>query len=141
MAYSAIKPPEITAPFNQYLDYYRDRVGLSQNKLAICARINQSRLNKIYNGKIKNVGVDTLVNMCLVFALTESESRDFLARKERAFSPASPVHQAYLELIHIYSRKKLVYNTSQQNLSSILDEADEYLKERDFSELPNANLD
>jgi len=140
MAYSAAKPSK-TASFNQYLDYYMERVGLSQNKLAVCARINQSRLNKIYNGKIKTVGVDTLVCICLALGLSEAEACDLLARQERAFSPAKPVHQAYLELIQIYSRKNLVYNTTPQNLSVILDEADAYLKERGFSELPNADLD
>ena len=140
MAYSAIKPPE-TASFSQHLDYYMDRVGLSQNKLAVCTRINQSRLNKIYNGKIKNIGVDTLVCICLALGLSEVESRDILARQERAFSPAKPIHQAYLELIQIYSRKNLIYSTTLQNLSTILDDADTYLKERGFPELPNANLD
>lgn len=140
MAYSATKPAK-TAPFKDYLNYYMDQVGLSQNKLAICARINQSRLNKIYNGAIKNVGVETLVCICLALGLNEDETRDLLARQERAFSPAEPAHQAYLELVRIYSKKEIIYDMTPQNLSTILEYADAYLRERKFAELPNANLD
>ncbi len=140
MAYSATKPAK-TAPFKDHLNYYMDRVGLSQNRLALCARINQSRLNKIYNGVIRNVGVDTLVCICLALGLNEDEAQDLLARQERAFSPAEPAHQAYLELIRIYSKKEIIYDTIPQNLSTILEYADAYLIERKFSELPNANLD
>ena len=140
MAYSATKPAK-TAPFKDHLNYYMDRVGLSQNRLALCARINQSRLNKIYNGVIRNVGVDTLVCICLALGLNEDEAQDLLARQERAFSPAEPAHQAYLELIRIYSKKEIIYDTIPQNLSTILEYADAYLIERKFAELPNANLD
>lgn len=140
MAYPAVKPAK-SAPFKDYLNYYMDQVGLSQNKLAICARINQSRLNKIYNGAIKSVGVETLVCICLALGLNEDETRDLLARQERAFSPAKPAHQAYLELIQIYSKKEIIYDTTPQNLSTILEYADVYLRERKFAELPNANLD
>lgn len=117
------------------------RAGLSQNKLAVCARINQPRLNKICNGVIKNAGVDTLVCICLALGLTESESRDLLARQERAFSPAKPVHAAYLELIRLYSTKKRPHDLSQVNLSTVLIEADHYLQERGFPELPDADRD
>ena len=120
MAYPAVKPAK-SAPFKDYLNYYMDRVGLSQNKLAICARINQSRLNKIYNGTIKNVSVDTLVCICLALGLNEDETHDLLARQERAFSPAEPAHQVYLELIRIYSKKEIIYDTTPQNLSTILE--------------------
>ena len=64
-----------------------------------------------------------------------------IARQERAFSPAEPAHQAYLELIRIYSEKEIIYDTTPQNLSTILEYADVYLRERKFAELPNANLD
>ena len=103
-----------------------DRVGLSQSRLAVCARINQSRFNKIYNGTIKNVSVDTLICICPALGLTH----DLLARQKRAFSPAEPAHQAYLELIRIYSEKEIIYDTTPQNLSTILEYADVYLRER-----------
>lgn len=140
MAYSATKPAK-SALFKEYLNYYIDRVGLSQSRLAVCARINQSRFNKIYNGTIKNVSVDTLICICLALGLNENETHDLLARQERAFSPAEPAHQAYLELIQIYSEKEIIYDTTPQNLSTILEYADVYLRERKFAELPNANLD
>ena len=140
MAYSATKPAK-SALFKEYLNYYIDRVGLSQSRLAVCARINQSRFNKIYNGTIKNVSVDTLICICPALGLNENETHDLLARQERAFSPAEPAHQAYLELIRIYSEKEIIYDTTPQNLSTILEYADMYLRERKFAKLPNANLD
>lgn len=113
----------------------------NQTRLAVCARINQSRFNKIYNGTIKNVSVDTLICICLALGLNENETHDLLACQERAFSPAELAHQAYLELIQIYSEKEIIYDTTPQNLSTILEYADVYLRERKFAELPNANLD
>ena len=102
----------------------------NQTRLAVCARINQSRFNKIYNGTIKNVSVDTLICICLALGLNENETHDLLARQERAFSPAELAHQAYLELIRIYSEKEIIYDTTPQNLSTILEYADVYLRER-----------
>ena len=46
-----------TASFKQYLDYYTQRAGLTENKLALFSRLNQSTLNKIANGKMQNVSV------------------------------------------------------------------------------------
>ena len=130
-----------TATFGQYADFYTRRVGLTQNKLAVCARVNQSRLNKIVNEIIKDVPVDILVNLCLVLGLNQVEAKDFLARKERAFSPANPMHQCYLELIQIYAEKELDYRCIPVcDLSSVLDEADTYLEKRDFPALPNYHL-
>ena len=59
----------------------------------------------IPNGNpFQNVPVETLVSLCLVLRLNEDEAADYLARCERAFSPAKPVHQCYLELIRLYSQ-------------------------------------
>ncbi|MBR5472306.1 MAG: hypothetical protein IKU81_09415 [Oscillibacter sp.] len=130
-----------TATFGQYADFYTRRVGLTQNKLAACARVNQSRLNKIVNETIRDVPVNLLVNLCLVLGLDQVEAKDFLARKERAFSPANPMHQCYLELIQIYAEKELDYRCIPVcDLSSVLDEADTYLEKRGFSTLPNYYL-
>ena len=87
----------------------------NQTRLAVCARINRSRFNKIYNGTIKNVSVDTLICICPALGLNENETHDLLACQERAFSPAEPAHQAYLELIRIYSEKEIIYDTTPQN--------------------------
>lgn len=95
----------------------------------------QQRLNKISNGQIKNAGVETLACLCMVLALNVEEAKDLLARYERAFSPAKPVHQAYLELIAIYAERDIDYN----DLDTILDYADEYLKKRGFAPLPDIN--
>lgn len=122
-----------TASGKQYIDYYTERVSLSENKLATGMRTYQQMLNKIVHGEIKNVRVVTLVCMCLVLGLTVPESKDLLARFERAFSPANPVHTVYLELIEIYSKRDIDYN----HLENILDYADEYLIARGYDPLPN----
>ena len=96
-----------TASFKQYLDYYTQRAGLSENKLAIFSRLNQSTLNKIANGRLKNVNISMLICICLALGLNEAESIDLLSRRERAFSPANDTHRVYLELIRIYSMKKI----------------------------------
>ena len=98
-----------TASFKQYLDYYTQRAGLSENKLAIFSRLNQSTLNKIANGRLKNVNISMLICICLALGLNEAESIDLLSRRERAFSPANDTHRVYLELIRIYSMKKIDY--------------------------------
>ena len=94
-----------TASYKLYIDFYTQRVGLTENKLAFGIRHYQQRLNNISNGKLKNVDVETLVRICLVLGLDEEESVDLMARRERALSPAVPVHQVYRELIRLYSKK------------------------------------
>lgn len=129
-----------TASFGLYTHYYARRVGLSQNKLSVCARMSQSRLNKIVNGIIQNVSVETLVNLCLVLRLNEYEAVDYLARCERAFSPAKPVHQCYLELIRIYAQTEHNYaGIPAEKLQNVLDETDDYLRAKGFPALPDCN--
>ena len=131
-----------TASFRQYADFYTYRVGLTQNRLAVCSRVNQSRRNKIMNEGINVVPVDVWVNGCLVLGLDQVEAMDFLSRKERAFSPANPLHRCYLELIRIYAEKEPDYSGIPVcKLSSVLDEADTYLKANGFNELPNCDHD
>ena len=90
--------------------------------------MSQSRLNKIVNGTIQNVPVETLVSLCLVLGLNEDEAIDYLARCERAFSPAKLVHQCYLELIWLYSQTEQNYRgLSSKELQMVLNEADDYL--------------
>ena len=122
-----------TASFKQYIDFYTERVGLSENKLALCARLYQQRLNKISNGKIKNANIETLVCICLPLGLDVTEAKDLLARYERSFSPAKPIHTVYLELIEIYSERDIDYS----HLEDILDYADEYLIEHGYHPLPD----
>ena len=88
-----------TASYKLYVDLYTQRVGLTENKLAFAIRDHQQRLNNISNGNLKNVDVETLVKICLVLGLNEEESVDLMARRERALSPADPVHRVYWELI------------------------------------------
>lgn len=127
-----------TASFKQYLDHYTQRVGLSENKLALFARLNQSTLNKIANGIMKNVDVSMLVCICLALGLNEAESVDLLARRERAFSPANDTHRVYLELIRIYSTKKIDYKLLENDAQQLLEEADMYLRNEGKNPLPNA---
>ncbi len=90
--------PSKTASFKEYMEYYLERKNWSQNKLAIAARLNQSQVNKIINGTVYTVQVDTLVCLCLALQLNLDESKDLLARTERVFSPASTLHQTYQEV-------------------------------------------
>lgn len=101
--------------------------------------MSQSKLNKITTRRTKNVSVETIVCLCLALKLSPEEAIDYLARKERTFSPAKPEHKHYMELIKIYSADQSAY-ASGVELSSVLDRADEYLLEKGFLPLPNFNL-
>ena len=131
-------PPASNASFGIYLDYYTQRAEMSQNRLATCARINQSRLNKIANGKVKNVPIETIVNVCLALRLSQDEAKDLLARGERALSPANPAHQAYMELIGEYHQRAIDYK-SDMEVANFLLKADEQLQHKGFPPLPNAD--
>lgn len=138
------KPPthliSETASFKQYLDYYAQRVELSENKLASIIRINQQRLNDISNGKTKNVDTETLVRICLALGLNEEQSFDLMARCERTLSPAKPEHRAYRELIRLYSEKEINYNVPAKELEDILNDADQYLNARGFTSFEFKNI-
>lgn len=121
-----------TASYKLYVDLYTQRVGLTENKLAFAIRDHQQRLNNISNGNLKNVDVETLVKICLVLGLNEEESVDLMARRERALSPADPVHRVYWELICLYSKKEINYNVPSDKLENILNDGDQYLKDRGF---------
>lgn len=125
--------PCTTASFEEYLKYYVRRKGWSQSHLAECARLNQSHINKIINGNVYNISVDVLICISLALQLTLEESKDLLARTERAFSPASDQHQAYQELIVIYSSSEHQFDEGNNMLTF----ADAYLKERKLARLPN----
>jgi transcriptional regulator with XRE-family HTH domain len=128
------KKPSKTASFKEYIEYYLKRKNWSQSRLAECARLSQSQVNKIVNRNNHNVSVDTLVCICLALQLTVNESKDLLARAERAFSPASELHDAYLKLIAIYVYRD--YTGAED--TNMLCDADRYLEARDFPPLPNA---
>lgn len=128
-----LSKPAVTASFEEYLKYYARRKGWSQSRLAVCARLNQSHINKIINGNVYNISVDVLTCISLALQLTLEESKDLLARTERAFSPASDQHQAYQELIAIYASPEHSFEEGNNMLSF----ADNYLKERKLARLPN----
>lgn len=125
-----------TDSFDLYLNYYMRRVGLSENKLSAFSRLNQPTLNKIVNGRMKNVSIPMLVCICLALGLNEAESVDLLSRRERAFSPADDTHRVYRELIRIYSMKEIDYKRTDPEM--LLKDADEYLKRAKKPHLPNA---
>lgn len=127
--------PSKTASFKEYIEYYVKRRGWSQSRLAVCARLNQSQVNKIMNERVNNISVDVLVCLCLALQLTVPESKDLLARAQRAFSPALPLHDAYQKLIAIYALKDL----SDEENSNMLVYADQYLQKRNLVSLPNVN--
>lgn len=129
-----IRKPSKTASFKEYMEYYMNKKGWSQSKLSVCARLNQSHVNKIINGRITNIAIDTLVCLCLALQLNVAESKDLLSRAERAFSPASELHEAYQKLIAIY-----VFKVFEVEDEQMLDYADQYLEKRDFPTLPNVN--
>lgn len=128
-----------TASFKQYFDHYSECIGLSENVIASFVRINQPRLNKITNGKIKNVDIPTLVSICLVFGLNENEARDFLSRRDRAFNPSNKVHDIYIELIRIYSEKVIDYKKLASTPEKLLEEADSFLISNGQKPLPVTN--
>ena len=113
------------------------RKNWSQARLAACARLNQSQVSKIINGWVYSVSVDALVCICLALQLSLPESKDLLARAERAFSPAQPLHGAYQELIRIYEKKAPCAKREEE--SNFLLDADVYLRQKHLPPLPNAD--
>jgi transcriptional regulator with XRE-family HTH domain len=124
------KPPK-NASFKEYIEYYLKIKGWSQSRLAECARLNQSQLNKIINARVNNVSVDVLVCLCLALQLTVPQSKDLMARAQRTFSPALPKHDAYQKLIALYA----TMDFSGEEARNILVHADEYLQKRNFPPL------
>lgn len=111
--------------------YIEEKPKLNESKLALCAGINQPRLNKILNGKIKNIDVKTAVKLCLALTLSLSDSIDLLSRCERAFSPALAVHKIYKELIELYSTRRIDYSNIYM-VSTWLAAADNQLIEHGY---------
>ena len=82
--------------------------------------------------------MDALVCICLALKMSVEESKDLMARKSRAFSPADPVHQAYIELIENYQEKPLDYSNEYQ-VTDFLCDADDALTNQGFPPLPNCD--
>lgn len=87
-----LKKPNKTASFKEYMEYYLDKKGWSQSQLAAAARLNQPYVNKLINGKVKDVSIKTMMCICLPLQLTVPETKDLLSRVQRAFSPALELH-------------------------------------------------
>lgn len=128
-----LKKPDKTASFKEYISHYMKRKGWKQANLVQCSRQQQSQVSKIINGKVQWVPMDILISMILVLQLTVKESIDLLARMERAFSPASELHKAYVELIKIYSSSERKFPED----NTMLYEADRFLAEQKLPTLPN----
>ena len=126
-----------TASFKEYITYYMQRKGWSQATLAGFARLNQSTVNKVINGNYYRTNFDIFICLFLALQLTVEESADLLSRAERAFSPASKLHDAYQKLIACYVWEKF---DSTLPSSERLDRADDYLIKRGFPPLPNNYL-
>ena len=119
-------------------DWYCHRSGMSEHKVCTLAQINQPWVNKVLRGAIKTNDIDKLINLCLVLRLSPAETADFLARIERALSPANMCHRAYLELLAIGCGEQQV--DVEEDLSDprqILEHANRYLRERGYPELPS----
>ena len=121
-----LKKPNKTASFKEYMEYYLNKKGWSQSQLAAAARLNQPYVNKLINGKVKDVSIKTMMCICLPLQLTVPETKDLLSRVQRAFSPALELHDYYQKLLAIYVFKDFS-NMEERN---ILNHADEYLKKR-----------
>ena len=128
-----LKKPTKSASFKEYITYYMKRKNWNQTALVECSRQSQSQVSKIINGRVLWVPMDVLICIILALQLTVKESIDLLARMERAFSPASELHRAYIELIKIYSDPGNNFPTD----STMLIVADEYLAEWQLPGLPN----
>lgn len=83
------------------------------------------------------MGVDVLVCICLALQLSLPKSKDLLARAERAFSPAQPLHDAYQELVRIYEKKMPCAKREEE--SNFLLDADVYLRQKHLPPLTNAD--
>lgn len=128
-----LKKPNKTAPFKEYILYYMKRKSWNQADLVQCSRQQQSQVSKIINGKVQWVPMDVLICFILALQLNVKESIDLLERMERAFSPASDLHKTYIELIKLYASPEKKFPKD----STMLNEADQFLMERNYSSLPN----
>lgn len=129
-----LKKPNKTASFKEYILYYMNRKGWSQSTLAQYARLSQSNVCKIINGNYERTKIESFVSLFLVLQLTVNESKDLLSRAERAFSPASELHEVYKDLIMQYS---MAHGIDADDLT-MLDYADNYLMDRGYDPLPNS---
>ena len=127
-----IKKPVKTASFKEYMEYYLNKKGWSQSQLAEAARLNQPYVNKLINGKVHDVSVETMMCICLVLQLTVPETKDLLSRVQRAFSPAMERHDFYQKLLAIYVFKDFT-GMEERN---ILNDADDYLAKHGLPPLP-----
>ena len=62
-----------------------------------------------------------------------------MARRERALSPANETHQLYMDLIRMYSSKKIDYQLLKSTPEELLEAADRYLESANKEALPDAN--
>ena len=127
------KKPNKTAPFKEYMEYYLKQKGWSQSQLAEAARLNQPYVNKLINGKVRDVSIETMMCICLSLQLTVPQAKDLLSRVQRAFSPALELHDFYQKLLASYSYMDFT-GIERRN---ILNYADEYLLKRNLPPLPN----
>ena len=88
---------------------------------------------------MQNVSVPMLVCICLALGLNEVEAVDLMARRERALSPANETHKLYMDLIRMYSSKKIDYQSLKDTPERLLDAADCYLESANKETLPDAN--
>ena len=132
-----IKKPAKDAEFAVWLKYYMDVAGLSQNKLAQYARLNQSTVNKIAHGRCERTSMDILVAIILVLQLSDRQAKDLISRIGRAFSPCDKRHQYYLKLIAIYHYRERTIHVDDE---TFLDDADKYLKKYGFDPLPGFEM-
>lgn len=101
--------------------------------MALCARLDQPKVNRIINGKQTAICVTDLTCICLALQISVEQSNDLLARAERAFSPALKTHSAYIELIEIYANMPFDCLGSKK----MLDMADNFMRDRGLPEFPN----
>lgn len=127
-----LKKPGKTASFKEYIEYYLNKKGWSQNQLADAARLNQPYVNKLINGKVSDVSIATMMCICLSLQLTVPETKDLLSRVQRAFSPALELHDFYQKLLAIYVFKDFA-GIEERN---ILVCADDYLAKHGLPPLP-----
>ncbi len=132
-----IEAPKPNASFKEMLEYFLKIKNLTFFDLVERSGIVQSELHKIINNNRKNVPVDKLVCICLALNLTLERSIDLLARKERNFSPANPLHEKYKYYIDMYSEEDLTYISED----SARFEVDVELYLEGFPVLPCADID
>lgn len=78
-----LTPEEITEEFVKMLEYYREKKGISQNKLATATGVTAGLLSRVKNGTRKAPALDKVWNIAYYLDMPLDELFTILKSKER----------------------------------------------------------